>query len=302
MSKVKVIIGARKSPLAQIQAKKAASALRVEAEFIGLVTEGDRIQDKHLRDLGGKELFVREVEQALLEGKIDLAVHSLKDLPAEQPAGVCLAAILPRGNPRDGLISAKRYKSLDDLPKGAKIGTASPRRTAQLKHYRPDIEPVLLRGNVDSRLAKIEQGVLDGAILAMAGLERLGRADVAVPLDESIMLPAAAQGAICIECRADDEKILEMCAAANDKRCEALVRAERSFSSSFGASCHVPVAALALWIGEEIELTAELLTPDGSHSFKQTIKGTDPQALGQEAAKAIKEQAGDDILARIIAL
>ncbi len=314
MSKVKIKIGARKSVLAQIQAQRVASALidsgadssgvsDIEASFVGFTTQGDRIQDKHLRDLGGKELFVREVEQALLDGEIDCAVHSLKDLPAAQPAGVVLAAILPRGDCRDALVSAKGYKNLDELPQGARVGTASPRRSAQLQHSRKDLEVVLLRGNVDTRLKKIQRGELDAAILAHAGLERLGQTQnvnsLSVPLDVSAMLPAAAQGAICVECRADDERMRSLCRLINDAESQRLITAERSFSSSFGGSCHIPLAALAVKQEEKIILTAELLTLDGSHSFKGRFSGTDPRALGEEASLKIKELAGER-LAEII--
>lgn len=299
MVKIKTVIGARKSALAKIQAQKAALHLGVDAEFVGWVTKGDKIQDKNLRDLGGKELFVREIEQGLLEGKISLAVHSLKDLPIKQPEGIVLAAVLPRDDPRDALVSKAGFKSLEQLPKNATIGTASPRRFAQLKLLREDLEIVLLRGNVDSRVKKIKAGELDAAILAMIGLKRLGLTEMAEPLDIKIMLPAAAQGVICVECRQNDSEMLEICRAASDKNSETAVLAERSFSSSFGASCHVPVAAFAEWKNKELVLQAELLMLDGSKSFKQQFKGTDPVQLGQNASKAIKEMAGEEVLSKI---
>ncbi len=297
----KVIIGARKSPLAQIQAQEAAVALGIEASFVGFTTSGDLIQDQHLRDLGGKELFVLEVEKALLSGEIDLAVHSLKDLPVKTSKGVVVGAVLPRENPSDGLVSAAGFKSLTDLPLGAKVGTASPRRQAQLRNLRPDVEPVLLRGNVGTRLKKVKAGGMDAALLAMAGLKRLGLEKEAVVLSPSVLLPAAGQGVIVIQCRADDRAALSLCQACNDPATQAIVAAERQFSNAFGASCHVPVAAYAEWVGDKIQLRVELLTPDGQKSFKTSLLSEnplDPIDLGERAAAEIKKTAGAEVLAQ----
>ena len=286
-------IGARASRLAQIQAKQAALAIGVEADFIGLSTKGDQITDKHLRDLGGKELFVHDIEKALLNRQIDLAVHSLKDMPATRPSSIVMAAILPRGDYRDALVSPKLFKDLSLLPLGTRIGTASPRRHAQIKAHRPDLEPILLRGNVDSRLKKIQNGEIDCALLAMAGLERLKRTEMAVAVEAEKILPAAAQGAICVECREDDDEMRLLCERAHHEATARAVYAERGFTNSFGASCHIPVAALALHQGDEIWLRALLLMPDGSAFFEHEQRGTNPIELGKEAARHIARQVGE---------
>ena len=301
MLKQKIYIGARASALAQSQALIAARALACESEILPLTTKGDQITDTHLRDLGGKDLFVRDIETALLSGKIDLAVHSLKDMPAIQPAGLRVAAILPRADPRDALVTKNNIRHLCDLPQGAQVGTASPRRQAQIKSTRADLEPVLLRGNVDTRLKKIMSGELAAALLALAGLARIERVEMACALEPEEVLPAAAQGTLCIECRSDDQKMIALCASAHDVMSEKLVMAERSFSSSFGASCYVPVAALAQFDGDDIFLRTQLLSLDGSQSFFDARRGAsdDALSLGQAAARAIAEQAGADFLREI---
>ncbi len=307
MFKTKIYIGTRASQLAQIQAQLAANALRRESkeihniEIVPLTTKGDLIRDRHLRDLGGKELFVHNIEEALLAGKIDLAVHSLKDMPAVQPAGLMIAAILPRADPRDALVTKNNIRHLRDLPEGAQIGTASPRRQAQIKLIRADLEPVLLRGNVDTRVKKIISGELNAALLALAGLERIGCADMACALEPDEILPAAAQGTLCIECREDDQKMHALCASIHDEATEKLITAERSFSSSFGASCYVPVAALAEFDGDDIFLRTQLIAPDGTQSFVDARRGAknDERLLGRAAAQHIAGQAGADFLRKI---
>ena len=311
MAGQKIYIGTRASRLARIQAQIALRALRRAApqledaqdafEIVSLTTKGDQMVDRHLRNLGGKDLFVRGIEEALLAGKIDLAVHSLKDMPAAQPAGLKIAAILPRDDPRDALVTRHACRHLRDLPDGTQIGTASPRRHAQIKLARPSLAPILLRGNVDTRLKKIAAGELDAALLSMSGLERLGRAEMACALEPDEILPAAAQGALCIEARSDDETMLALCAAIHDARSEKIVKAERAFSSSFGASCEVPVAALAAFDGDEIFLRVQLLAPDGAQSFFDARKGhpDEAESLGRAAAHNIAQQAGADFLKKI---
>lgn len=295
----KIKIGARASRLSQLQAARAAGLLGIDAAIIGYKTAGDAIQNKHLRDLGGKELFVRDIERALLKREIDLAIHSLKDMPAQQPEGVIIAAILPREDARDALVSTARFASLAALPENSRIGTASPRRTAQIKKLRPDLEPVLLRGNVDRRLQKIAQGEIDAALLAMAGLERLGQTEMAVPIATDIILPAAAQGTIIIECREDDAAMRALSRRAHHAETETLTSAERSFAAAFGTSCHIPAAALAIWRNDEIHLTAELFAPEGEISFRHQRSGTNPRLLGQETARHIARMAGEEILKKI---
>jgi len=295
-SMIRPKIGARASALAQIQIQRVADRLGVEAQHVGYTTKGDLIQHKHLRDLGGKELFVRDVAQALLKGAIDLAVHSLKDMPAQQPEGIIIAAILPREDMRDALVSRDGYADLHALPEGIKIGTASPRRTAQIKSHRPDLQPILLRGNVDTRLRKIASGEYDAARLAMSGLARLGRTEMAVPIDTHHILPAAAQGVICVECREDDERMRQLCSQAHHPETEQCVLAERGFTSAFGASCYIPVAALAERKEDEIVLRAQLLTLDGSENFYDERRGINPQQLGKDSARHIASLAGEELL------
>ncbi len=311
----KIHIGTRASPLARIQAQIVVRAFANFAppekgsekdaaknfEIVALTTKGDQIVDRHLRDLGGKDLFIRDIEVALLSGRIDLAVHSLKDMPAVQPEGLTIAAILPRSDPRDALVTKNSFRHLCDLPAAARIGTASPRRHAQIKFICPNLNPVLLRGNVDTRLKKIAAGELDAALLSMSGLERLGHAQMACALEPNEILPAAAQGALCVEARRDDDTMLALCATIHDAATEKIVTAERSFSASFGASCNVPVAALAQLDGEDILLRTQLLSPDGAQSFFDARQGScdEAAALGRAAAQHIAQQAGADFLRKI---
>lgn len=242
-------LGSRGSPLALVQARMTRDALAAAhgwaAEAIAIVpvkTTGDRVQDRALAEIGGKALWTKELDRALLAGDIEAAVHSMKDVETQRPAGITIAATLPRADVRDRLIGAE---TIDALPQGARIGTASPRRRAQLLALRLDLDIMLLRGNVDTRLAKLAAGEVDATLLAAAGLDRLGRGDVgaAIPLD--VMLPAPTQGAIGIECRADDAATRERLAAIDHGETHRAIAVERAFLAALDADCHSPVAALA---------------------------------------------------------
>jgi len=260
-------LGTRGSPLALAQARMAATSLEAahhwidgRVEIVPITTSGDKITDRPLAEIGGKALWTKELDQALLKGTTDASVHSMKDVESDRPARLALAAMLPRADVRDRLIGAD---SLDALARGARVGTSSPRRAAQLLRARPDLVIVPIRGNLETRLAKVEAGEVDATLLAAAGLCRLGRTKVgkAIPLD--VMLPAPGQGAVGVECRADDNEIRSRLARVNDDMTFAAVRAERAFARALGGSCHSPVAALAEVRGHQIRLRAEILGEDG---------------------------------------
>ena len=259
-------LGTRGSPLALWQANMVADALRSvhglggqAIEIVPIRTTGDQVQDRALAEIGGKALWTKELDRALLEGEIDFAVHSMKDVETIRPAEIVIAAMPPRADTRDRLIGAD---SLAALPTNARVGTSSPRRAAQVRRARPDAQILLFRGNVDTRLRKLAAGEADATLLAAAGLERLGRNDVGTALDD--MLPAPAQGAVGIEARADDVEILGLLAAIDHKPTSLCVRAERALLAALGADCRSPVAARAQLALGQIHLRAEILTEDGS--------------------------------------
>ncbi len=264
------------------------AARGLATEIVVVVTTGDRVQDRPLAEIGGKALWTKELDAALLDGRIDLAVHSMKDVETHLPAGIALAAMLPRADVRDRLIGAT---SLDTLARGAKLGTSSPRRAAQVRSLRPDVTIVPLRGNVATRLAKIAVGEADATLLAAAGLDRLGLAEGhAIPL--ATMLPAPAQGAVGMTCRADDAAVLAQLAAIDDAPTHAAVRLERRFLAALGADCHSSVAALATIAPGEAGFRAEILSPDGSERV------TGDGRFATEAAAAGVEAIAADLLAR----
>ncbi|WP_246449429.1 hydroxymethylbilane synthase [Novosphingopyxis iocasae] len=261
-------LGTRRSPLALAQAEMVKAALIAahgwEADAVELVklqASGDKVQDRALAEIGGKALWTKELDSCLKDGKIDAAVHSMKDVETIRPANLVIAAILPRADARDRLIGAP---SIEALPGQARVGTASPRRAAQLLSLRPDLNIQLIRGNVGTRLAKIEAGEADATMLAAAGLDRLGMADIGTPIPESVMLPAPAQGAIGVETLAENEAVRAALSAIDDQSCHACVRAERAFLYALGADCHSPVAAHAVMKDERIHMRAQILTTDGS--------------------------------------
>ncbi|WP_321365103.1 hydroxymethylbilane synthase [uncultured Celeribacter sp.] len=294
-------IGTRSSPLALAQAYEA-RALLMQAfdlpeaafEIVTISTRGDRVQDRSLRDLGGKGLFSKEIEEFLITGEIDIAVHSTKDMSVEQPEGLVLGTFLERENPFDAFITLDG-KALADLPQGATVGSSSLRRKAQLLNKRPDLNVVEFRGSVQTRLTKLEEGVADATFLAMAGLNRLGYDDVprqAVTAEE--MLPAVAQGAISIEHREADSDIAEMLAALHHVPTGQAMACERAFLAKLDGSCQTPIAGLAQIDGGTLRLRGEILRTDGSESLTDDMSGPveDGAAMGVEMATKLLERAG----------
>lgn len=261
-------LGTRRSPLAMAQAEEARVRLcaahgwgESAVELVPVTASGDKVQDRALADIGGKALWTRELDAWLHDGRIDAAVHSLKDVETWRPETLAIAAILPRADKRDVLIGAA---SLAALPQGATIGTGAPRRVAQVLHARPDCKVVLFRGNVATRLARLAAGEADATFLAAAGLERLGQVDIGHPLDPAEWLPASSQGAIAIECRTGDERARGLIAAIDHAPSRAEVTAERALLAALGGSCHSPVAVLCDMAGERLVMRAALFSPDGA--------------------------------------
>jgi hydroxymethylbilane synthase len=259
-------LGTRASRLALAQASETAAALEAAhgwpagtVEVVPMTTTGDRVQDRSLAAIGGKELWTRELDRALLAGEVDACVHSMKDVESERPPELTIAAMLERADPRDRLIGAG---SVDDLGQGAVIGTSSPRRAAQLKRLRPDLVAQVLRGNVETRLGKLAEGEVDATLLAAAGLDRLGL-DVGFPVSLDILLPAPGQAAIGIECRSDDDAAAALVAAINHPDTFDCVEAERAFTRALGGSCASPVAALGSILAEGVRLRVQILSADG---------------------------------------
>lgn len=294
-------IGTRGSPLALAQAYETRSRL-MEAfglpedafEIVTISTRGDRVQDRSLRELGGKGLFSKEIEEFLLTGEIDIAVHSTKDMSVMQPEGLILDTYLPRENPFDAFITLDG-KALADLPLGAVVGSSSLRRKAQLLNKRPDLTVVEFRGSVQTRLQKLEEGVAEATFLAMAGLNRLGYDHVprrAVTAEE--MLPAVAQGAISIERREDDATVAKMLSALHDVKTGQAMACERAFLAKLDGSCQTPIAGLAEVEGGTIRLRGEILRTDGSESLTDDMSGAveDAAAMGVEMATKLLERAG----------
>ena len=298
-------IGTRGSPLALAQAHEtrdrlmAAFDLAEDAfEIVVIKTTGDRVTDRPLSQIGGKGLFTKEIEEALLSGAIDMAVHSMKDMPVEQPAGLMIDACLPREDVRDAFVTLGGG-ALSDLAKGATVGTSSLRRRAQLLHCRPDLDVVEFRGNVQTRLKKLQEGVAEGTFLAMAGLSRLGllgqiKAD---PIPTTDMLPAVAQGAIGIERRIDDDRVAQMLDAIRDVPCETRLAAERAFLKTLDGSCQTPIGGLAELTDNDLTLRGEIRSPDGTRAFSGSLSGPhhDGAAMGAALARDLLSQAGGNI-------
>ncbi len=305
-------LGTRGSPLALAQTREVRRRLG-EAhpelaashaiETVVIKTTGDKVQDRTLAEIGGKGLFTKEIEEALLAGAIDVAVHSMKDVPTWLPEGLALAAILPREDPRDALI-AKRGASLAELPPGSVVGTASLRRQAQVLLARPDLSVVPLRGNVQTRLRKLAEGQVDATLLAVAGLRRLGEAArITAVLSPDEMLPAVAQGAIGLETRADDAPVLARLAAINDDASQRRVAAERACREVLDGSCRTPIAALAELdeAGAGLRLRALVAMPDGSRVHRAERRGaaSEAEALGREVGEALRAAAGPAFFAAL---
>jgi hydroxymethylbilane synthase len=300
-------LGTRGSPLALVQANEArrrlAEARGWEIEKIALRvirTSGDAIQDRPLAEAGGKGLFTKEIDAALLAGAIDAAVHSAKDLPTLMPEGVVIVGYLPREDVRDALISALADR-VEDLPREATFGAASLRRQAQALRLRPDLRPVLLRGNVETRLRKAESGEVGATLLALAGLKRLGLGDRArAVLDLDTFLPAPGQGAIAITARERDARALEALAAISDSETAAALAAERAFLGELEGSCRTPIAGLARLEGGRLRLRGEVLRTDGSERFAIALEGApaDAERLGRDAGRDLKGRLPEGVLVK----
>ncbi|MCP3736049.1 hydroxymethylbilane synthase [Sphingomonas sp. RP10(2022)] len=290
-------LGTRGSPLALTQAGMVRDALCAahgwRAEEVALVvirTTGDRVQDRPLAEIGGKALWTKELDRALLDDEIDAAVHSMKDVETIRPAAIRIAAMLPRADVRDRLIGAE---SIAAIAAGAVVGTSSPRRRAQLLRLRPDLNVVIFRGNVDTRLAKLAAGEADATLLAAAGLDRLGRDGIGRAIPTDVMLPAPAQGAVGIEVRSDDTRAATIVGKIDDAATSACVLAERALLAGLGGDCHSPIAALAALSGEMLTLRAELLAEDGSLFVEGNGEGTDGALVAAELAADLLDRAPD---------
>ena len=271
-----ITLGTRGSPLALAQARMTAQALetahgwpRGSVRIVTVKTSGDRIQDRPLAEVGGKALWTKELDLALLGGETDCSVHSMKDVESDRPSALRIAAMLPRADVRDRLIGAG---SLADLPQGAIVGTSSPRRAAQVRRIRPDLVTVSIRGNVATRLAKREAGDVDATLLAAAGLDRLGHGEVGSPIALDVMLPAPSQGAVGIECRTDDARTAALLGAIDHADTSAAVAAERAFTLALGGTCHSPIAALALVEGDTIAFRCEIFSEDGADHLAEAAR------------------------------
>ena len=295
---MKIRIGTRASKLALIQAEEVKRALLAahaaldpaQLILVPMKTTGDKILDKNLYDVGGKGLFIKEIEEALLDKSVDIAVHSMKDMPAFLPDGLVVDCVLEREDPRDAFLSFSG-DDIVSLPKNATVGTSAPRRIAQFLHLRPDVQIVTMRGNVDTRLQKLEQHLVDATILAVAGLKRCQiSTDKYIVISEDDMLPAVAQGAIGIECRKDDEKILNLLSKINHPVSFAAITAERGFLEGLDASCKTPIAAYATITGEQVHLRCLIASLDGKKITKTERFGKieDGYDLGLDSALQLK--------------
>ena len=291
----RIRLGTRRSPLAMAQAHEARARVcralgwdESAVELVPVLASGDKVQDRPLAEIGGKALWTKELDAWLAEGTIDGAVHSMKDVETIRPGGLTIAAILPRADVRDVLLGAASIRA---IPRGARVGTSAPRRTAQMLHRRPDLTMVPIRGNVATRIAKLAAGEADVTLLAAAGLERLGETGVGHPLEADEWLPAPAQGAIGIECRTDDAATRDLLAAIDHEHSRAAVMAERALLAALGGSCHSPIAALTRSQGEHLALTAAIFSTDGA----ERVEGSVTFGAGDFAAPA---RLAADLLAR----
>ncbi|ARD47078.1 hydroxymethylbilane synthase [Sporosarcina sp. P33] len=301
----KIIVGSRRSKLALTQTnwfieqmKQAGAPFEFEVKEI--VTKGDQILDVMLSKVGGKGLFVKEFQQALYNKEIDFAVHSMKDMPAVIPDGLTVGCIPKRVDPRDAYIANDHVRFMD-LPIGAVVGTSSLRRSSQLLMLRPDIEIKWIRGNIDTRLRKLHDGEYDAIILAAAGLKRMGWDDNIVTehlaLDDCI--PAVGQGALAIECREDDAELRRELDKLTDDKTWVELQAERTFLAEMDGSCQVPIAGFATYDGKEVELTGFIASPDAIEVFRETVKGTDPVAVGKEVGKLLRDQGAAEVIEKV---
>jgi len=303
---MKLTIATRRSRLALWQAEHVKQRLQarhagLEVALLPLSTRGDELLDSRLDDVGGKGLFVKELENAMADGRADIAVHSMKDMPADLPPGFALAAISEREDPRDAFVST-RYASFAALPQGATVGTSSLRREAQIAARYPGLKVTLLRGNVETRLTKLARGDYDAIVLAVAGLTRLGlEQHIRLKLPSEELLPAPGQGALGIECLASSHQVLELLKPLGDSATAACVRAERAVSRALGGSCTIPLAAYAEEKGGRLRLRALVASPDGKRIARTERSGlaADPEALGAQAADELRSRGALEILSSL---
>lgn len=308
MSTDAIRIATRKSPLALWQAEHVSSRLQalhpgLAVELVAMTTQGDRVLDSPLAKIGGKGLFVKELEQGMLKGDADIAVHSMKDVPAELPDGLVIRTILEREDPRDAFVS-NRYADIAALPQGARVGTSSLRRQCQLRALRPDLEILDLRGNVGTRLGKLDAGDYDAIVLACAGLRRLGMQErITLALADELMLPAIAQGVIGIECRSGDTRVHDLIDALNHTATATRTRAERAMNARLAGGCQAPVAGYSEILDGNMELRGLVGRPDGSDIIRGAITGPpeEAEALGRELAEDLLARGADIILQELMA-
>ena len=294
-----IVIATRESPLALWQAEYVKARLEsahpgLQVTLLGMTSRGDQLLDKPLFKVGGKGLFVKELETALLDGRADIAVHSMKDVPMEMPAGLVLGVICEREDPRDALVGKSSFDALDT---GARLGTSSLRRSCQLGRYRPDLDIGFLRGNVNTRLAKLDSGEFDAIILACAGLIRLGFEDrIGTPIDPALSLPAAGQGAVGIEFRDGDDRVRELLAPLHHEDTATRVLAERAVVRRLDGGCDVPIAAYAELEGQTLWLRARVGAADGGTLLEAEARGSDPEELGQGVADMLLAQGAEALV------
>ncbi|MCG3421076.1 hydroxymethylbilane synthase [Oceanobacillus jordanicus] len=301
----KIVVGSRKSNLALTQTNWVIEQLKKagvqnEFEVKKIVTKGDRILDVTLSKVGGKGLFVKEIEQAMYDKEIDFAVHSMKDMPSSMPEGLTISSIPIREDHRDAFIS-KGNVALEDLPEGAIIGTSSLRRAAQMLAERPDVSIKWIRGNIETRIRKLQEEDYDAIILAVSGLKRVGLSEELITeyLEPEVCVPAVGQGALAIECREDDQELHTLLNLINDQYTTITVTAERTFLHLLEGGCQVPIGGYAYLDKEEIVLTALVGTPDGKTILKEVVRGTDPYKVGEEAARLLANQGAKEIVERV---
>lgn len=299
-------IATRHSRLALWQAEHVAKLLGnqhpgLKVELVPMTTQGDRILDRPLADIGGKGLFIKELELAMSEHRADIAVHSMKDVPSEMPPGFTLAAMLPRADPRDAFVSS-RYQNFASLPQGARVGTSSLRRQCQLKHARPDLELITLRGNVDTRLRKLDEQHYDAIILAAAGLIRLGlESRITEYFSPDRSVPAVGQGIIGVECRSDDARSIGYVRALNDSQAWQCCAAERAFAQRLEGSCQSPIGGFATLSGDQLQLHGVIGSPDGREMYRGSHLGTvaDAEAIGVRLAEELLKDGAAQLLERL---
>ncbi|WP_217586868.1 hydroxymethylbilane synthase [Lentibacillus saliphilus] len=298
----KITVGSRRSNLALTQTNWVIDQLKQagvqnEIEVKEIVTKGDKILNVTLSKVGGKGLFVKEIEEAMYHKEVDLAVHSMKDMPSVMPDGLTIACIPEREDHRDAYI-AKDHRLLKDLPAGAIVGTSSLRRSAQILAIRPDLEIKWIRGNIETRLRKLQEEDYDAIILAVSGLKRVGLSETLITeyLDADLCVPAVGQGALAIECRENDVELKEILGLIHDEDTARTVRAERTFLRLLEGGCQVPIGGYAYLDGDDIVLTALVGTPDGKTILKETVRGKDPEVVGEEAARSLIDQGAKQIV------